>query len=469
MLAARPGFRRREECSSTVRPRVTVQTGFPSNATQRVVNLSKSPVPALPGIVVDRLGRALIGPEGVRVELPYLSLRLLESLADVSPNFVLNATLLGRVWPDTHIGADALKQRVRLLRVSLSDAGYDAKLLDSVRGEGYALRARLIDAAVVMPDSPDQPRAEATAAGTSLVVGGHPHFATWQRILLATLVVVAMSAAATLAYRGGASGQRRESVVTTMGSAPVRVGVAALNGNPAAAQLMDLLGNTPNLLLVPVLLPGSPAGADACAATELVHLCLSVVANAGGYTIALTQRRSGAMLIRETVSASGPSLELAALRIAQFATPGVLRWLGGSGRGDVAFDLFRRALRALQECDTVLRSESIAELRQTAARSPDFLPARALLAALSVEAAGAVSDSGQIALVTAEAVAVLTRMPDLSLAQLAIARGAALRGDTVAAKVSMSRAARLLPLLDRFYDESAQPRSPSRCERPSSN
>ena len=62
-----------------------------------------------------------------------------------------------------------------------------------------------------------------------------------------------------------------------------------------------------------------------------------------------------------------------------------------------------------------------------------------------------------------EAAAVLTRMPDLPLAHLALARGAALRGDTVSARVAMTRALRLLPVLDRCYDESAMPRAPSRC------
>lgn len=438
-----------------------------------MVNVSDSPSPALPAIAVDRLNRVLIGPEGTRVELPYLSVRLLEALAASSPGFVSSDALLGRVWPDTHIGPDALKQRVRLLRVSLTDAGYDARLLDGVRGEGYALRARLMDAPPAMAEARAPVLAPAPAPVLAPVLadrlGGtssgdrNSTVAAVRRVVPAALILLVIAAVVTLAYRSGTERPSATSAVSALGPAPVRLGIAAHPNDTVAAQLMDLLGSTPNLLLVPVVPPVAASGADGCRETDLIHLCLSANPTADGYTLTVTQRRTGAMINRETLDPSRASIALAALRIAQFATPAVLRWLGGSGQGDVAFDHFRSAVRALQQCDTVFRSESLADLRLTAAQSPNFLPARALLAALSVDAAEAANDTGEITRATTEASAVLTRMPDLPLAHLAIARGAALRGDTVAGRVGMTRAVRLLPLLKRFYDESARPRAPRRC------
>jgi DNA-binding winged helix-turn-helix (wHTH) protein len=430
-----------------------------------MVNVSDSPILGLPEVVVDRINRVLIGPEGTRVQLPYLSVRLLEALAASSPGFVSSNALLGRVWPDTHIGPDALKQRVRLLRVSLTDAGYDARLLDSVRGEGYALRARLMDAPPAMAEIPVPMLAPGLAdqRDGSSSTEGKATVAAVRRMVLAALLLLVSAAVVTLAYRSGTERPSGTSAAAALGPAPVRLGIAAHPNDTVAAQLMDVLGSTPNLLLVPVALPVAPDGADGCRATDLMHLCLSAMPSADGYTLTVTQRRTGAMINRETLDPSRASIALAAFRIAQFATPAVLRWLGGSGQGDVAFDHFRSAVRALQQCDTVFRSESLADLRLTAAQSPNFLPARALLAALSVDAAEAANDTGEITRATTEASAVLTRMPDLPLAHLAIARGAALRGDTVAGRVAMTRAVRLLPVLERFYDESARPRAPSRC------
>jgi DNA-binding winged helix-turn-helix (wHTH) protein len=445
-----------------------METGIPGDATQRVMNVGDPVAPALPPIVLDRLNRVLLGPDGARVELPYLSLRLLEALAAVSPAFVRSDELLERVWPDTHISADVLKQRVRLLRVALAGAGYDARLLDSVRGEGYALRARLVDADAAIADGPAPSGTPVTVAPPAPAAGGASHRAAWRRFLPASLVLLALVAATMLWVRGGADARGRGAALATLGPSPVRLGIVAPVGSSAAARLLDLLGNTPNLLLVPLSLTGSPAGTDACPTTALLHLCLSVLPTAGGNTIAVTQRRTGALVLRETVDASS-SIELAALRVAQLAAPGALRWLGGSPRGDVVFDQYRGAMRALEQCDSVVRSESLTGLRRIALQSPDFLPARALLAALAVEAAGATNDGAQVARMTAEAAAILSRTPDFPLAYLAIARGAALRGDTAAGRVAMSRAVRLLPVLTHFYDESAMPRTPTRCAGTAAN
>ena len=94
-------------------------------------------------ILLQRQQRLLIGPTGLSVVIPWLTVQLLAALAERSPHFVDAKALQALVWPDTHISPDALKQRVRLARQALREAGYDPGLLDSVRGEGYALRVPL--------------------------------------------------------------------------------------------------------------------------------------------------------------------------------------------------------------------------------------------------------------------------------------------------------------------------------------
>jgi len=76
-------------------------------------------------IVLQRQQRLLIGPTGTSVVIPWLTAQLLSALSEQSPQFVEAKRLQALVWPDTHISADALKQRVRLARQALREAGYD--------------------------------------------------------------------------------------------------------------------------------------------------------------------------------------------------------------------------------------------------------------------------------------------------------------------------------------------------------
>ena len=108
------------------------------------MNASPDAASALPTVTVDRVTRRLIGPGGRVVELPPLSIRLLEVLHASAPAFVASDQLEAAVWPDTHLSPDTLKQRVRLVRRALEEAGYDPAVLDSARGHGYALRATIV-------------------------------------------------------------------------------------------------------------------------------------------------------------------------------------------------------------------------------------------------------------------------------------------------------------------------------------
>ena len=400
-------------------------------------------------IVLDRLARTLVGPAGQRVELPLLSLRLLEALAALSPAFVGTDLLLQRVWPDTHIGADSLKQRVRLLRLSLTAAGYDARLLDSVRGEGYALRAVLRDAL------PDEVRAEAAAGplAAPIVTATHSSERRWAVIGVGIGAVVLMMF---YAFRP----DRSDAAVTPIGPSPVRVGLVAPSGNAVGAILVDALSGNAHLLVVPTA--NAAGGTPGCATSAPIHLCLLVTPVTGDptrQTLTLSQRSSGAILLRADSRIGDRALDVApfVLRLVQFATPGVLRWIGGpTGAGDHAFTQYREGVRLLGGCDAAARRDVIAGLKRAAERSPNFLPGRAMLALHEVNAAVAEGDSVHAATVMREAESLIVAAPDLALAHLAVARGASMLGNDSLARSAVARAIRLQPVLSdaRLSDDS---------------
>jgi DNA-binding winged helix-turn-helix (wHTH) protein len=419
---------------------------------------------ALPSITVDRLRRVLIGPAGARVELPLLSLRLLELLAAHAPGFVDARRLLTQLWPDTHIGADALKQRVRVTRRALMDAGYDPQLLDSVRGEGYALRATLVDgdAAATVASAPPrtvEPRAPAPQ-------GTAPPPAR-QRVALvrsAALMVVALGVGA-----WWWSGRAPSGPAPAMGPSPVRIGIAADVRDPLAARLTDLLSDTPHVLLVPAPQMSGHTGVDPCAAVSAVHLCLSVAPSPereGEVVVTLGQRRSGAVLLRESLAtsrAADSAMQGTVLRAVQFASPTVLRWLGGSGTGDYAFTQYREGVRVLGRCTSDVDSAMVAAMRAAVARAPHFHPGRAMLVFLEMERAVMAGDRAAIARRLAVADTLVAQGADVPLALIAVARGAHALGDTAHAAEATARARRAQPVLRGFLVEAGVPSLLRRC------
>ena len=408
------------------------------------MNVGDSTAQALPPIVLDRLTRTIVGPQGQQEELPLLSLRLLEVLAVSSPAFVGTKELLQRVWPDTHIGADALKQRVRLLRLSLTSAGYDAGLLDSARGEGYALRASLRDL----------PRRGAERSVRQQV-------RRW--------VAVGVGACSLLllllffALRAGRSGAAESPI----GPSPVRVGIVAAPGSLVGKWLVDALAGQAHLLMVPVAAASAGSAVSGCGASDRIHLCLRVtpiVGDTSRLTLTLSQHTTGAILLRaEARPAHGPEdVSSFVLQLAQFASPGVLRWIGGStGAGDHAFTQFREGARLLGSCDVTARDDVIAGLRAAADRSPNFLPGRAMLAFHEMEAAASRADTARVARVLREAESLVATSADLALAHLAIARGAAMFGSDSIARSAAARANRLQPVLAGFTNETRMPQTGS--------
>ncbi len=72
-------------------------------------------------------------------ELPRLSHALLLQLALATPDPLNIETLRTRVWAGIHVGDDTVKQRVKLLRAALSNAGIERGRIETVTGQGYQL------------------------------------------------------------------------------------------------------------------------------------------------------------------------------------------------------------------------------------------------------------------------------------------------------------------------------------------
>lgn len=158
-----------------------------------------------------------------------------------------------------------------------------------------------------------------------------------------------------------------------------------------------------------------------------------------------------------TASADGSSgVAPFVLQLAQLASPGVLRWIGGrTGAGDHAFTQYREGARLLASCDPAAREDVISGLRTAAERSPNFLPGRALLALHEMGAAVSRVDSARVERVMLEAGSLIDTSPDLALAHLAVGRGARMLGRDSLAWTAEARAVRLQPVLAMLMGERA--------------
>ena len=74
-----------------------------------------------------------------RTDLPPLSFKLLEYLAERAPEAVSRTELLDAVWPDRVVSDETLTERVKLLRQALQDDPTNPGLIITVRGWGYRL------------------------------------------------------------------------------------------------------------------------------------------------------------------------------------------------------------------------------------------------------------------------------------------------------------------------------------------
>ncbi|MEZ9198822.1 winged helix-turn-helix domain-containing protein [Shewanella sp. 10N.286.54.B9] len=71
--------------------------------------------------------------------MPWLSYQLLCTLLEAAPAILSQQQLVEKVWPDTVVGNETLKQRVKLLRRALADNASQPKYIEAIRGRGYRM------------------------------------------------------------------------------------------------------------------------------------------------------------------------------------------------------------------------------------------------------------------------------------------------------------------------------------------
>ncbi|MBL0891916.1 MAG: helix-turn-helix domain-containing protein [Gemmatimonadaceae bacterium] len=360
-------------------------------------------------IVLHRALRQLIGPTGTVVDLPWLTMQLLIALHDHAPQFVDARRLQELVWPDTHISPDALKQRVRLARQALREAGYDPALLDSVRGEGYALRVPLAEPAIghapqaAEEDTAPTPAEAAGQPGLSPGMRQHASHVSstyqsswwrrWRIAIMAALIFSAALIAERLGQWGGSTRTVDAPANAVIGPVPVRVALLRDTATDSlVSRALEAVMQSARRTLAAhadVLLVPRPAGAS-CTDGPPVHLCAHIAGNAQEVRLDVTDLRSGTALVLGSwpLSASEGDVLAGGAEAAQLAvlvSPGTLRWIGEpAGRGDREFGTLLRAVKASTSCDRVAWRDAVRDLGTTAERAPQFHVARALRALLAV-------------------------------------------------------------------------------------
>lgn len=88
---------------------------------------------------VDFAGKAL--------ELQPLSYRLLKALAETPEQVCSVSDLIDKVWVNTQVSPETLKQRVFVLRKALDEVGFEGVTIQAVRGEGYRLIITVVEKA----------------------------------------------------------------------------------------------------------------------------------------------------------------------------------------------------------------------------------------------------------------------------------------------------------------------------------
>lgn len=364
------------------------------------MNASPDAAYALPTVTVDRATRRLIGPGGRVVELPPLSLRLLEVLHSSASAFVASGQLEAAVWPDTHLSPDTLKQRVRLVRRALEEAGYDPALLDSARGHGYALRATIVG-----PTSAPEPVR-----------------ASWRWLVAVVAIVVLV---------GGWWGVRGRSAEQVLPPEPVRIGTRA-TAEPLPADVVALLTRVPRMLVL---------AERGCGDPQVAHLCLERLGDA----VRLTHVETGAILVQHDRD-DIPAARLVTA-VVQFAEPGVLRWLGGrTGAGDPAFVAYREAVDLLGACDPGRAARMADRIEEVLESAGNFAGLRALAMLHRATALHAGSDTMRLRQHAAAINGLIALHPDLALAHRAAAVVAQALGDAATAARASEQFLALQPI-----------------------
>lgn len=89
-------------------------------------------------LVVD-LGAGTVTRDGLAIDLPDLSFRLLAALLRHAPGRVDKDQLIADVWEGGVVSDETLAQRIRLLRQALGESSQSPRYIAAVRGRGYRL------------------------------------------------------------------------------------------------------------------------------------------------------------------------------------------------------------------------------------------------------------------------------------------------------------------------------------------
>ncbi len=96
----------------------------------------------LADLVVDAESGGVVR-DGLRLDLPPLTFALLVALLRRAPGVARREDLVDEVWEGVVVGDETLSQRVRLLREALGDTASAPRYVESVRGWGYRVAARV--------------------------------------------------------------------------------------------------------------------------------------------------------------------------------------------------------------------------------------------------------------------------------------------------------------------------------------
>ena len=168
-------------------------------------------------------GQRRVSRDGVALDLPKLSYRLLYTLALAAPDVLTQDELVERVWPGRVISPETLTQRVKLLRKTLGDDAKEPRYIGLVRGEGYRLladvsplpgierhparhlvdelvRRNVLSTAVIYAAA-----AWALMHGIAALVDALPMLPPWSEALAASALIAGFPAAVWIAWRFGGS------------------------------------------------------------------------------------------------------------------------------------------------------------------------------------------------------------------------------------------------------------------------
>jgi TolB-like protein/DNA-binding winged helix-turn-helix (wHTH) protein/Tfp pilus assembly protein PilF len=113
------------------------------------------------------LASGTVWRDGVVVDLPELSYRLLEILITRAPAMISKDELIEAVWGDVVVSDETLMQRVKLLRQALGDKSQQPRYITSVRGRGYRVAAP-----VTRVNQPSRRWLVITATALLILIGG---------------------------------------------------------------------------------------------------------------------------------------------------------------------------------------------------------------------------------------------------------------------------------------------------------